>query len=876
MTGSDHAGDAPDANASEQPGGRTSPTERDSRLEELLSAFILEQEEGKHPQIEDWMTRHPTYAEDLAVLLSDPSAPRPLSTECDEDTLGFDAPAPEPVRRIGPWEILEKVATGGGGTVYRARHDDDRHVVALKVMDEVAYADARDFERFEREARMVQNMDLVNVVPVEGMGASDGRRWIAMKWIEGSTLGGLSEQIADGDEDPRVKRLRPMQERARLLARVARTFEAVHGYGILHRDIKPSNILIDRLGEPMIIDFGIAQAPELGELTMTGDGLMGTPRYLAPELLEGGNTEVTRQTDIYGLGLCLYEIATGTRAFVQRTRSDLFTQIRMTGPLDPRRACEGVPHALSAIILRAMAIKPHRRYPTMSAFADDLERFARGALPDSVTLRSAAPWRRFLMRRWRGVAAAAAVVVALLGALPFVLDHFAEKEQKELARRNLEELRAEVSPWFLAPREIGPRGDVGLDAAARELVQAAPQDLDARMRAAWIPFLNGRHEHAMSLLGPASAEESDALGLFRAWLELRLDWNVKGERIDNAIHSMNTGDVMDVMDVGRQDDWSPTAEVVRFRLRPPPGRAVATLLEDWDYEADEVDVNFLHVRAYLRYLSIPTGFTDAKRRRAGIRPCRADLEAVLKREPGRSWARYLLASLLLRHVDPKLARPHLEHLAKELPDNAGVAYLRGLSQLLKGTGDGPDDRDDGLASTEFERARSLLAKWRARCERVSGDTAFEDQLERKLHGFTVVLEIKRGRWSAALAAVNRWKDAHGGPYWQDRLLPVLFEARIAAAQELTDKVHALHQQAETIAGARALVPLEAARYARTVEKDLERAATLVKAARDRNRYRHPAPTSLESWLMAGWFGARPYARGVGFVSHIERPPPKNR
>ena len=163
----------------------------------------------------------------------------------------------------------------------------------------------------------------------------------------------------------------------------------------------------------MIIDFGIAHAPDLPELTATTDQVMGTPRFLAPELLAGGNREVSPRTDVYGLGLCLYEICTGAEVFKQGTRADLFTAIRTTGPLAPRKANPRLSHDLAAVILRAIEIAPARRYPDMGAFADDLERVARGEAPEPVTLRGAHPALRFV-RRHRARIIAAAVLAAVL------------------------------------------------------------------------------------------------------------------------------------------------------------------------------------------------------------------------------------------------------------------------------------------------------------------------------------------------------------------------------------------------------------------------------------------------------------------------------
>jgi len=846
-------------------------TSRELRLEELVMEFILAQEEGEDPQVEDWISRYPTFAEDLAILLSDPSAPRPLEVDLDK-TISAHAAAEHSRLSIGPWEILEQVAKGGGGTVYRARHESDGHVVALKVMDLVLAHSARDLERFEREARMLQSMDLVSVVPIESTGEDGGRLWIAMKWIEGSTLDGLANQLRDGSKEPRVVRLHPMGERARLIARIARAFEAIHGYGILHRDIKPGNLLVDRLGEPMIIDFGIARAPDLGELTMTSDGPMGTPRYLAPELLEGGNAEVVRETDIYGLGLCLYELVTGTRAFVQRTRTDLFTQIRTQGPLEPSRANPEVPHPLSAIILRATAIRPDRRYPSMQAFADDLERFARGQAPDVRTLRQAAPWRRYLSRNRRTVLLAAAVVVALGMAAPWVLDNLKESARIQEQEAEVRQLAETVDPWFLAPPEAGPLDDNGLQMAAEKLSRMAPHRSDLRLRAAWIPFLSGHYEEALELLGPRAEQEDDPIALFRAWLEFRVGGNLEGEILRGAVVPSNTdpeGGVargrFDVKDIEREGDWSQMAEGVRRRLRAPSPAAIETFLGDWDYEADEVGPEFVCMRGILRWLSVPDAFAGALPRRI-LRPCRRDLEFAEKNLPGRPWAGLLLAAIDIRYGDRAAARVRLDRAAEALPDSPEVAYLCALAYA---------EEDGDRPLRELERAADLMPRRKARRQVVHGGTLFEDQLERKVYGHLALFELARGRPDRAQAAVHRWKDALSGAHWHDEVLRLLFEARIAAARADSARARELIAEASKQAPKLVTPLLEEARLAEKVEGSPEVADRLRKRATDPARYPLQAPRSLEQWLQAGWFGFRPYVRVGGFGSALVRPPPRD-
>lgn len=843
----------------------TSPEERtepDPELEDIVAEFILRQEDGEGPTVEEYITRYPRYATDLAMVLADPSGPprwdaNGTSRTDADDTFTVDVSSPSHPDELGPYEILERIGAGGGGTVFRARHKVEDHVVALKVLDRFASGDPRDLERFEREARMLRGMDLVNVVPVFAVGSDDGRHWIAMKWIDGSTLSGLSEEIGNRSDDERAARLRPMEERARLIARIARTFEAVHGYGILHRDIKPMNILVDRLGEPAIIDFGIAQAPELGELTRSVDGLLGTPRYLAPELLEGGNAEVTRQTDIYGLGLCLYELATGTRAFIQETRTDLFTQIRTTGPLEPRRVAKEVPRELSAIIMRATHIKPHRRYESMGAFADDLERFARGEAPDAVTMRRAAPWRRFLARRWKGVAAAGLVVLAAIASGLWF------KERSDSIAR-LENLSARVEPWFLALPEVAARDDPGLLQAASELAAHHRVTPDQRLRAAWIACVSGRWETASSILGPGSSSEPPGNRLLRDWLNARTSWDQRGSGT-TLFPAIPEG--FPTTDVRKPDfpreEWSGEAEQVRLRMRMPPPDVVETVLAQGT--PAESDATWLNLRAILAVIALPNGFIDREEGTRIFTRTREYLTAAIAKDDGNRWVRYAYATMLVRFGDPREARPLLERLSEELPTHPEVPYLIALSHCRPGV----RDADAGAASRAFEKAAALVHHRRERRGRVAGDTALEDQFERKVYAAWALHELARDRPEDARRAVSAWKSRRqsgaipgwrDGDHWHDELIPALLSAWVMAATEGAEEAREMFRAARDIVPDLALPLLEEARFEREVEDDRRAERTLLKAAMDVAVYKRQAPRSLWHWVNSGWFGLRPYGQ----------------
>jgi hypothetical protein len=682
----------------------------DAALEDIVAEFILEREEGGNPSVDDYLTRHPRHAEALARLLTcetHPPARRPSS----RGDAGKGA-GPGPATRLGPYEVIEHVSTAGGGTVFRARHVEAGHVVALKVLDTRGAVDPRDVERFRREAAMLRALDLVHVVPVLDVGEEGGRFWIAMKWLDGETLARLRD-AAQGKGHP----LRDQRERARLIARVARTFAAIHGYGILHRDVKPGNIMIDRTGEPMIIDFGIAHAPDLPELTATTDQLMGTPRYLAPELLAGGNRVVDERTDVYGLGLCLYELCTGAEAFRQDLRADLFSAIRTTGPAHPRDRNPGIPRDLAAVILRAIEIDPARRYRGMAAFADDLERCARGEPPELATLRGAHPLPRWVRRHRRRIVTAAALAAALVPAIVIAARRVADRVDAAAAERVIAGFA-----WF-APEAFA--GDVGgaRVAAATALASNPAATPEQRLMAGWIHFLAGDLSGALVAVGTADvATDGFAARLFRDHVKDLGDARHargRGGHVASGVLDPDTSQPainprtgaeyealvpvdgaagVIVRDAARFDaaasriagavpprtpldhlvaatlSWSVVSTDPRVDTRPR--RAAIEQVLASCVEAAATRAPATHLRGVLRFLA--GDFAAARR----------DLEAAASAQPAAIGSRYLLGIAVARSGDPALGATMLAAVARELPPShaASGSLLGHLAVALSDAG----------------------------------------------------------------------------------------------------------------------------------------------------------------------------------------------
>ena len=385
-------------------------------FEEVLVDFILRCEEGAPPDIDAYLARYPRYAEDLAVLLSQHSAP-PVVTSAPSSAARERARG-WPMRSVGDYEILFRVSTAGAGRVFKARHTPTGRLVALKIMSAKESFDAREFERFRREAKMLADLEMPGVIDVLEVGQNGEAAYMTMPWIDGATIQEAIQMLRGETRSAPIDALAlTVEKRAALIATTARTLATLHEKAILHRDIKPSNIMLGGDLEPMLIDFGIARSGEMGRLTRTHDQPLGTPRYLAPELLMGDAKVGDRASDIYALGVTLYEFLTLAPPFDGKDRRTLFEQIARGTTVSPDRVNPEVSPALAAVALKAMARDPRVRYPTAAALADAIEAASgKGAAPPApfgASRRSALRWFIRLLL----VAAIALALVSLVRSL---------------------------------------------------------------------------------------------------------------------------------------------------------------------------------------------------------------------------------------------------------------------------------------------------------------------------------------------------------------------------------------------------------------------------------------------------------------------------
>jgi serine/threonine-protein kinase len=327
---------------------------------------------------------------------------------------GDTLPAPEagvpagPPHAFGDYELLEEIARGGMGVVYRARQRSLDRVVALKMIGSGELATAAEVQRFQAEAEAAASLDHPHIVPLYEIGAHQGRHYFTMKLIEGPSLAqALAQDLwsVAGKDTPR--------QAAALLAQVARAVHHAHQHGVLHRDLKPANILLDRQGEPHVTDFGLAKRLDVdGRLTQSG-ALVGTPNYLAPEQAVSAR-RLTTAADIWSLGTILYELLTGRPPFAGASVLETLEQVCQREPTPPRQLQPRLPRDLETICLKCLQKEPDQRYASAAALADDLERFLRG---DAVQACPPSAWyrlRKFARRHKVGLAVAALVLVVVV------------------------------------------------------------------------------------------------------------------------------------------------------------------------------------------------------------------------------------------------------------------------------------------------------------------------------------------------------------------------------------------------------------------------------------------------------------------------------
>ena len=303
--------------------------------------------------------------------------------------------------RFGDYELVDEIARGGMGVVYKARHKKLGREVALKVILSGQFATSNDVRRFQLEAESAANLDHPGIVPIYEIGEHGGHHYFTMKLIEG---GSLSQKMPELREDIRAF--------VDVLANVADAIAYAHRRGILHRDIKPANILLDGDGKPLVTDLGLAKHTDAdSDLTGTG-AIVGTPAYMPPEQATASK-EITTEADVFAIGAILYEGLTGRPPFQGESAVATLMQAAKGEIAAPSQVRRGVDRTLELICLKCLCKEPSERYASAGLLAKDLRNWLDGE-PVSVRPKSfAATFSDLMANQFRS--AVGAMIIGAMG-----------------------------------------------------------------------------------------------------------------------------------------------------------------------------------------------------------------------------------------------------------------------------------------------------------------------------------------------------------------------------------------------------------------------------------------------------------------------------
>jgi tetratricopeptide (TPR) repeat protein len=416
-------------------------------MDEYLAAL----DAGRPPDRDEFLARHAAVAGALAKCLDGLEFIRAAAPRLHASAASSLPPPPVDAEgRLGDFRILREVGRGGMGVVYEAEQISMGRRVALKVLPFAAVMDPRHLQRFKNEARAAGSLQHPNIVPVYIVGSERGVHYFAMQFIEGQTLAALIRQLrqsaspeeattayspADGLGNPTAatapaarqstlanstppKGRQHFRQVAEWGEKAAEALDHAHHTGIVHRDVKPSNLMLDSRGDLWLTDFGLARVQQgEADLTITGD-LVGTLRYMSPEQALAKRVLIDHRTDVYSLGVTLYELLTLEPVFAGGDRHELLRQIAFEEPRPPRRLNRAIPVELETIVQKAIEKNPQDRYATAKDMADDLRRYL-----EDQPIRARRPGVVKRARGWArrhkalvGSAAAAALVAGLMAA----------------------------------------------------------------------------------------------------------------------------------------------------------------------------------------------------------------------------------------------------------------------------------------------------------------------------------------------------------------------------------------------------------------------------------------------------------------------------
>lgn len=657
------------------------------------------------------------------------------------DTGSTDSSAPARAPAVSGYEIRRRVARGGQGEVWEARRLRDQQRVALKVLlvaDEAAHARAR----FDASFNALQILNHPNVVRVLDRGVlPDGRPWQAHEYVTGWTLTEYVERLdAANLRTARGGRARfPHRTVLELFTHVCEGVEAAHRVGIIHRDLKPNNILVDANGRPRIVDFGLARTQESARAALTLTGyFVGSPAWSAPEQVDGISELVDVRTDVYALGLVLYNLLTGTFPYdVSGSLTHTLGQIVGADPVSPRRHARFVDHDLEAILLRTLAKRPAARYQSVTELREDLQRYLLGTPVRARQQRLLYVAGKFARRHklTTTLVTTAVLLSVAYGAWITALHRRATAaEQTARAAAKAAEHRyviaRDTAEYLLSAVDTDLRDVAGADAVRRdlltrsyarlrELFEAAPED--PRLRADHAGWLLRLSEIAMQLgnLDEALSLREQARSHFTALQQLTPD-------APDVLNGVALSTIL-VGDIAKERAEYRKAEAL-YAAALAIHERLAWLFPDDPHLLGQLGYSLQRVAAP------PVSSRPPEARLALLERRQALCQQLWERAPQDVWNRFALATahsdlFEFYHVvrdEPPLAERHREAAARlfdglvaEQPQNAHFRYYRawfkrsslGLTEFFEG-----EMRADAALALALADANSLVARAPERVE----------------------------------------------------------------------------------------------------------------------------------------------------------------
>jgi serine/threonine protein kinase/formylglycine-generating enzyme required for sulfatase activity len=384
--------------------------------------------------------------------------------------------------RFGNYYIIEKIAQGGMGIIYKARQRGLDRIVALKVLLAGESASQDTIERFYLEAKSAAKLRHPNIVPIHEVGIHDGKHFFTMDFIHGENLRHIL-----------INQKINLHWALEVTGKVAKALHYAHEQGIVHRDVKPENIIIDETGEPQITDFGLAKDIGLDANLTRAGVVMGTPAYMSPEQARGERSEIDHRTDVYSLGAVLYELLTGQQIFKFEGPIGLNSLLKTLSedPVPPRKINSRVPREVETIALKAIEKDMDRRYEGANEFSNDIERYLTGepilAKPPSFTYRT---WKKIKKYKVVSVSMLSALIAIIAVAVYFIGQRIEENKRVDRqvqtylaeARRKYKETEFQSSKEFynkaLTLRPRNQEAQLGLNRA--ELALEKEKELRAQ------------------------------------------------------------------------------------------------------------------------------------------------------------------------------------------------------------------------------------------------------------------------------------------------------------------------------------------------------------------------------------------------------------